>query len=140
RRVVGVATTNQAVNQLRDVGVEAVTLARLRIDLQHNGLAAGTVLVLDEVSQVATADAAWLLDVANATPGCRLWCLGDPNQAGPVRAGGLAAELARLTREGVPAEVLTKNRRQIEPAERHALEPFRAGDVADSQALPTQSG
>ena len=88
RRVLGLATTNQAAAELRAVGIPAMTLARFRIDVETNGLAPNTTLILDEVSQVATRDAAWLLDVAIAVPGTQLWCLGDARQAQAVRAGG----------------------------------------------------
>jgi ATP-dependent exoDNAse (exonuclease V) alpha subunit len=88
RPVVAVAPTNQAVHELRAVGLTASTIARLRIDLQHDRLPPGTVLVVDEISQVATADAVWLLDTAANVPGGELWLLGDSRQTGPVRAGG----------------------------------------------------
>ncbi len=42
RPVLGLATTNKAVAELRDVGIDAVTLARFRIDVRNPGLAAGT--------------------------------------------------------------------------------------------------
>ena len=53
-------------------------------------------LIVDEMSQVATADAAWLLDTVAAVPGGQLWLLGDSHQTGPVAAGGLAHEIERL--------------------------------------------
>ncbi|HUP86737.1 MAG TPA: MobF family relaxase [Acidimicrobiales bacterium] len=140
-RVLGLATTNQAASELRDVGLDAVTLARFRIDVEAGGLAAGTTLVLDEVSQVATADAAWLLDLATTVPDTTLWCLGDSRQGRPVRAGGLAAELERLAAQGVvAAAALTQNRRQQEPEERRALARYRDGAVAESQAVRTANG
>src|SRR5439155_9470201 len=61
RPVVAVASTNQAVLELHNVGLEASTIARLRLDLQHDQLPAGAVLIVDEISQVATTDAAWIL-------------------------------------------------------------------------------
>ena len=141
RRVLGLATTNQAAAELRDVGIDAVTLARFRIDTETQGLGAGTTLVLDEVSQVATADASWLLDLAVSVPDTTLWCLGDSKQGRPVRAGGLAAELERLAAQGViPAASLTENRRQREPEERRALTRYRDGEVAESQAIRTEHG
>src|SRR5207245_2939080 len=136
RQVVAVASTNQAVHELRNVGLQASTIARLRLDLQHALLSPGTVLVIDEISQVATADAAWLLDTLAATPGGQLWLLGDSRQTGPVRAGGLAHEIERLAaQERIPAASLVVNRRQQDPAEQEALERLRAGDAASSQAL-----
>src|SRR5207302_92457 len=102
---------------------------------------AGAVLIVDEISQVATADAAWLLDIATSIPGGQLWLLGDSRQTGPVRAGGLAYEIERLAAHGViPAATLTANRRQHHPAEREALDRFRAGDPDGSQSLRAEHG
>ena len=57
RPVLGVATTNRAAAELRDVGLPAVTIARLTIDLEDRPLAPGTIVVLDETSQTSTVDA-----------------------------------------------------------------------------------
>lgn len=140
--VLGVATTNQAVGELRAVGIEAVTIARLRIDLGAGRcLRPGTVVVLDEASQTSTADAEIVLGAVAATPGAQLWALGDVRQAQAVRAGGLAAEIDRLGREAaIPAPVLTENRRQLDPTEREALAVYREGNVAGSQAIRSDAG
>jgi len=136
----GVATTNRAVAELRDVGVPAITIARLALQIAEHPLDSGTALILDEASQTATADAEVVLAAAEAARG-RLWCLGDVRQAQAVRAGGLAAELDRLGRNGrIPAAVLVENRRQHHPAERAALAAFRAGDVEASQAIRPAAG
>jgi conjugative relaxase-like TrwC/TraI family protein len=141
RRVLGLATTHQAAGELRGVGIEAVTLARFRFEVDHDGLAPNVTLVLDEVSQVATRDAAWLLDVVVSVPGSQLWCLGDAKQGRAVRAGGLAAELERLAKEGtLQSAALTENRRQLEAAEREALHRFRQGRITESQAIRTEHG
>lgn len=142
RPVFGVATTNQAVGELRAVGIEAVTIARLGIDVDAGRcLRPGTVLVLDEASQTSTADAEIVLGAVASTPGAQLWALGDVRQAQAVRAGGLAAEIDRLGREGaIPAPVLTENRRQLDPTEREALAAYREGDVAGSQAIRSDAG
>jgi hypothetical protein len=137
RDVLAVATTHQAVAELRNAGLHATTLARLRIDLENAQLPRGVVVVVDEVSQVATVDAAWLVDAVNATPDARLWCLGDPQQTTPVRAGGLAHELHNLTTE---QRALTENRRQVDAAERQALAAYRAGNPAESQAIRIDHG
>ncbi len=137
--VVGLAATNQAAGELRQAGVDAVTIARFARD--GAALRPGSVVVLDEVSQVATADAEIVLDAVVATPGAVLWCLGDPHQAQAVRAGGLGAEVDRLGQDGsIPAPALTENRRQLEPAERQALAHYRAGLIATSQAIRKHHG
>ena len=137
--VVGLAATNQAAAELRGAGIEAMTIARFALDGAR--LPAGVVVVLDEVSQVATSDAEIVLEAIAAAPGAALWCLGDPHQAQAVRAGGLGAELVRLGATGqIPAPELTENRRQLEPAERQALARFRSGLVATSQAIRRNHG
>jgi hypothetical protein len=136
---VGLAATNQAAGELRQAGIEAMTIARFALDGAR--LAAGAVVVLHEVSQVATSDAEIVLAAVAATPGASIWCLGDPHQAQAVRAGGLGAELARLGAAGqIPAPALTENRRQLEPAEQRALVRYRSGLVATSQAIRRDHG
>lgn len=141
RPVLGVATTNQAVGGLRSVGLEAVTIARLRLDLANRPLSPGTVVILDEVSQVATRDAAAVLEAVVATPRGQLWCLGDPRQSQAVGAGGLAAEISRLGTEGaIVAPALVVNRRQRDALDREALAELRAGNAPASQAIRTEHG
>jgi hypothetical protein len=137
--VVGLAATNQAAGELRQAGIPAMTIARFALD--GEALAPGTVVVVDEVSQIATSDAEIVLATVAATPDARLWCLGDPHQAQSVRVGGLGGELARLAANGqIPAPALTENRRQLEAAERLALAHYRAGHIAASQAIRSQHG
>nr|MDQ3293726.1 relaxase domain-containing protein [Actinomycetota bacterium] len=139
RQVVALAATNKAVAELRAAGVDARTIARWRLDAEP--LPAGAVVVLDEVSQVSTRDAAAVLAAVTATPDAVLWCLGDEDQGRSVAPGGLAAELARLADAGeVTAAELYVNHRQIDPAERDALTSYRQGDLAGSQATRTKHG
>ena len=126
RDVLGLATTNQAVVELRRVGIPSFTIAFL--GAEDRTLRPGSVVILDEVSQVATADAELVASAVAATPGASLWCAGDAAQAQSVRAGGLAVEVERLSREGaIPSPALTHNRRQIDETERAALSAYRAG-------------
>jgi conjugative relaxase-like TrwC/TraI family protein len=139
RPVVGLAATNQAAGELRQAGLNAQTITRFALDGAR--LPADAVVVLDEVSQVATSDAEIVLAAVAATPGASIWCLGDPHQAQSVRAGGLGAEMARLGAAGrIPAPALTENRRQLEPAEQRALARYRSGLVATSQAIRRDHG
>ncbi|MGH8974575.1 MAG: AAA family ATPase [Acidimicrobiia bacterium] len=135
----GLVATHQAAGELRQAGIPALTIARFALD--GAAVPPGTVVILDEVSQVATVDAEVVLAAVSASPGAQLWCLGDPHQAQSVRAGGLGAELARLGAQGrIPAAQLTENRRQLHPAEREALAHYRAGHVAVSQAIRHRHG
>ena len=139
RDVVGLATTNQAVAELRRVGIPARTIAHLRAE--GSTLAVGSVVILDEISQVSTADAEALASAVVTTPGASLWCAGDAAQAQSVRAGGLADEIERLARQdAIPAPALTHNRRQLDEAERAALSAYRAGYVGTSQERRSAAG
>ncbi len=136
RPVVAVATTAKAVAELSEAGLPAETVARFRLDLEDGSLAAGSVVVLDEVSQSSTRDVHTILAAVAACPGGQLWVLGDPRQAPSVKAGGIAAELeARVTAGVIPAATLTVNRRQVDPVDRHALGLLRGGDPAASQQV-----
>jgi AAA domain/TrwC relaxase len=132
RPVVALATTNKAVAELRSAGLDASTISRFRLD--GAPLTAGSVVIIDEVSQVSTRDADAVLAAVSETPGAVVWCLGDDDQGRSVQPGGLATELRRLA-DQVAAARLNVNRRQRNPAERDALTAYRSGDIAGSQAI-----
>jgi conjugative relaxase-like TrwC/TraI family protein len=139
RPVLAVSTTNQAVDQLRQVGIEAVTVARFARSGAE--LAPGTVVVVDEFSQLPTREALTILAAAAGCPDSLVWMLGDPLQAQPVGAGGLAQWIAEEARQGrIPVAELRVNRRQADPVERQALTRFRAGQITHSQDLRDQAG
>lgn len=139
--VLAVATTAKAVAELAGAGLDARTIARLRIDLADGPLAAGTVVVLDEISQTPTHEVEAVLAAVDACPGGSLWVLGDPRQSQPVGAGGVAALIEALAADGsVESARLTVNRRQVDSGDREALGLLRQGDAAGSQALRTEHG
>jgi hypothetical protein len=141
RPVVAVATTAKAVVELAGAGLEARTIARLRIDLADGPLEAGTVVVLDEISQTPTREVEAVLAAIDACPGGSLWILGDPRQSQPVGPGGMADHIEQLAVSGrIPSARLTVNRRQIDPTDRQALDLLRRGEVAGSQQLRTEQG
>ena len=102
RPVLAVSTTNQAVDQLRQVGIPAITVARFALD--RTELPPGCVVIVDEFSQLSTRDADVVLAAAAACPGGQVWMVGDPLQAQPVGAGGLAAWLVRTSTTGSGAD------------------------------------
>ena len=139
RSVLALSTTNQAVDQLRQVGIPASTVARFAID--RVVLEAGSVVIVDEFSQLPTREADLVLAAVAACPGGQVWLVGDPLQAQPVAAGGLAPWLAEQTSQGrVTAVELVVNRRQADPVERQALTAFRAGATDTSRDLRQQAG
>ena len=141
RPVVAVATTAKAVAELAGAGLDAKTIARLRIDLTDGPLAAGTVVVLDEISQTPTAEVEAVLAAVDACPGGSIWVLGDPRQSQPVGAGGAADHIEQLATAGlIPSARLTVNRRQVDAADREALDLLRRGDPGGSQALRAGQG
>jgi conjugative relaxase-like TrwC/TraI family protein len=139
RPALALSTTNQAVDQLRQAGIDAMTVARFaRAGVE---LAPGSVIVVDEFSQLPTREARVVLSAAAGCEGALVWMVGDPLQAQPVGAGGLAqwiAEQAGLER--VPVAELTVNRRQADPSERRALNHFRAGQITQSQEVRDRAG
>ena len=138
RPVVAVATTAKAVAELAGAGLDAKTIARLRIDLTDGPLAAGTVVVLDEISQTPTAEVEAVLAAVDACPGGSIWVLGDPRQSQPVGAGGAADHIEQLATAGlIPSARLTVNRRQVDAADREALDLLRRGDPA---GIPSSCG
>src|SRR3546814_15591997 len=72
----------------------------MRISDWSSDVCSSDLVVLDEVSQVSTRDAAAILRSVTAAPGAQLWCLGDADQGRSVKPGGLAAELVRLDQAG----------------------------------------
>ena len=136
RPVIAVATTAKAVAELAGAGLDAKTIARLLIDLTNGPLAAGTVVVLDEISQTPTAEVEAVLAAVDACPGGSIWVLGDPRQSQPVGAGGAADHIEQLATAGlIPSARLTVNRRQVNAADREALDLLRRGDPTSSQQL-----
>jgi hypothetical protein len=141
RPVVAVATTAKAVAELADTGLAASTIARLRLDLAHRPFTAGTIVILDEISQASTSDMHTVLTAVVGCPGAQLWVLGDPRQAPAVKAGGIATELEqRISAGAIPAATLTVNRRQLDPTDKAAVALLRAGNPVASQQVRTASG
>jgi conjugative relaxase-like TrwC/TraI family protein len=139
RPVLAVSTTNQAVDQLRQVGIPAMTVARFA--LTGGDLAPGTVVLVDEFSQLPTREAHTVLAAAAGCADAIVWMVGDPLQAQPVAAGGLAQWVAGQAGDGrIPVAELTINRRQADSVERQALTSFRSGRVTESQELRDDAG
>jgi conjugative relaxase-like TrwC/TraI family protein len=133
RRVIGLTTSTNAARVLAHEGLaESYNIA------QFLGKTEGTdelrrpvplhrddVLVLDEASQLSTADLAMIEEAARQA-GARIVATGDTGQLGAVEAGGMFRLLARE----VPATYLHEVRRFDAPWERQATIRLRNGDPA----------
>ena len=133
RRVIGLTTSTNAARVLAHEGLaESYNIA------QFLGKAEGSdqlrrpvplhqddVLVLDEASQLSTADLAMIGEAARQA-GARIIATGDTAQLGAVEAGGMF----RLLAKEVPAAQLHEVRRFDVAWERHASIQLRDGDPA----------
>jgi conjugative relaxase-like TrwC/TraI family protein len=122
-RVIGLAPTQVAANQLAEEGLAAWnTTAWLQRDAE---LGAGDVVVLDEASMATTAQVREI-EHRCAQVGAKLLVVGDPRQLAQVGPGGALSDLAeRATRYE-----LTEVRRQEQEWERRASLRLRDGDVS----------
>jgi hypothetical protein len=132
-RVVGLTTSTNAARVLQNEGLaESYNIAEFLGKTEGSDelrrpipLHRDDVLVLDEASQLATADLAMLQEAARQA-GARLVLVGDTEQLGAVEAGGMFRLLARE----VPAAELHEIRRFDAAWEGGASVRLRAGDFA----------
>jgi hypothetical protein len=133
RRVIGLTTSTNAARVLQHEGLaESYNIAeflgktegsdelRRPVPLHEND-----VLVLDEASQLSTADLAMIGQAARQS-GARVIATGDTAQLGAVEAGGMF----RLLAQEVPAAQLHEVRRFDAAWEREASVRLRDGDLA----------
>jgi hypothetical protein len=133
RRVIGLTTSTNAARVLEHEGLaESYNIAEFLGKTEGTDelrrpvpLHQDDVLVLDEASQLSTADLAMIGEAARQA-GARIIATGDTAQLGAVEAGGMVALLARE----VPAAELHEVRRFQAPWEREASVRLRDGDLA----------
>ena len=108
----------------------ATTVARLLLDLEvWGGLAAGSVVVVDEASMIGTRDLHALVGHARRAGG-RVVLVGDPDQHGPVEVGGVFQRLCRDRGDGLVR--LVENNRQRDHVDRLAIAEYRDGHVDEA--------
>ena len=137
RRVIGLTTSTNAARVLAHEGLaESYNIAEFLGKVEGSDelrrpvpLHRDDVLVLDEASQLSTADLAMIGEAARQA-GARLVATGDTAQLGAVEAGGMLRLLARE----VPAAELHEVRRFDAEWERHASIRLRDGDPAAAAA------
>jgi conjugative relaxase-like TrwC/TraI family protein len=124
----------------RSTGAQASTVARLLWDLGDKnapGLAAGTVVVVDEASMLGTRDLARLASHVRGAGGA-IRLIGDPDQHGSVDVGGLFRRLCAERGDGLVR--LIDNNRQQDHTERLAIAEYRDGHVADALSRYDEAG
>ncbi len=137
RRVIGLTTSTNAARVLEHEGLaESYNIAEFlgKTEGSHEPrrpvpLHQGDVLVLDEASQLSTADLAMIGEAARQA-GARVIATGDTAQLGAVEAGGMF----RLLAQEVPAAQLHEVRRFTAEWERQASVRLRDGDLAAAAA------
>ena len=133
RRVIGLTTSTNAARVLAHEGLaESYNIAAFLGKIEGSDelrrpvpLHRDDVLVLDEASQLSTADLAMIGEAARQA-GARVIATGDTAQLGAVEAGGMFRLLARE----VPAAQLHEVRRFDAAWERQASIQLRDGDLA----------
>ena len=104
------APTWRAANVLRGDGLEATTVAGLLRDLDRGevGLSSRSVLLVDEAGMVGSEHLARVIGHADEA-GAKLVLVGDPEQLGPIEAGGLFSAIADRTQPVHLHEVIRHN-------------------------------
>lgn len=141
RRVIGLTTSTNAARVLAHEGLaESYNIAEFLGKTEGSDelrrpvpLYQDDVLILDEASQLATADLAMIGEAARQA-GARIIATGDTAQLGAIEAGGMFRLLARE----VPAAELHEVRRFDAAWERQASIRLRDGDPAVAAAYDRQ--
>jgi conjugative relaxase-like TrwC/TraI family protein len=125
-RVFGTALAARAAVEMETLaGIDSTTIARLLLDIdQGNGLAPGSVLVVDEAGMVGSRTIDRLAQHAAHTRS-KLVLVGDDRQLPEIDAGGAFRRLAR----DLGAIELHQVHRQAERWDREALAQLRQGEV-----------
>jgi conjugative relaxase-like TrwC/TraI family protein len=125
-RVFGCALAARAAVEMETLaGIDSTTIARLLVDIDRgNGLAPGSVLVVDEAGMVGSRTIDRLAQHAANTKS-KLILVGDDCQLPEIDAGGAFRRLAR----DLGAIELHQVHRQAEAWDREALAQLRQGEV-----------
>lgn len=129
-RVLGTSTSGKAAQVLgRDAGIEAETIASLRLKLDKGSVALDdrTVVIVDEAGMVSSADMDALLAQSRAN-GSKIILVGDTEQLAPVDAGRPFEDLQKAH----GALELSEVRRQKDHADREIGRAIREGRTEDA--------
>ncbi len=126
------APTWRAANVLSAEGLEAMTVAGLLRDLDRGelGLSPRSVLLVDEAAMVGSEHLARVIGHAEEA-GAKLVLVGDPEQLGPIEAGGLFSAIAKRT-ESVHLEDVIRHNHELD---RDAAKLIREGQGREALSL-----
>lgn len=126
------APTWRAANVLRGDGLEATTVAGLLSDLDRAevNLSSRSVLLVDEAGMVGSEHLARLIGHADDAQ-AKLVLVGDPEQLGPIEAGGLFSAIAERTEPVHLHEVIRHNHE----LDREAAKRIREGEGREALSL-----
>jgi len=126
------APTWRAANVLRSDGLEAMTVAGLLRDLERGeiSLSSRSVLLVDEAGMVGSEHLARLVGHADDAK-AKLVLVGDPEQLGPIEAGGLFSAIAERTEPVHLDEVIRHNH----DLDREAAKRIREGEGREALSL-----
>ncbi len=126
------APTWRAANVLRGDGLEATTVAGLLRDLDRGeiNLSPRSVLLVDEAGMVGSEHLARVIGHADEA-GAKLVLVGDPEQLGPIEAGGLLSAIAERTEPVHLHEVIRHNH----DLDREAAKRIREGEGREALSL-----
>jgi conjugative relaxase-like TrwC/TraI family protein len=130
------APTWRAANVMRSEGLSATSIVSLLGELDRaaragtEGLADGSVLLVDEAGMVDSATLARLIAHADGA-GAKLVLVGDPQQLGEIEGGGLFAALAERTEPIYLDQVI----RHHHETDREAAKRIREGEGREALSL-----
>ena len=126
------APTWRAANVLSAEGLEAMTVAGLLRDLDRGelGLSPRSVLLVDEAAMVGSEHLARVIGHAEEA-GANLVLVGDPEQLGPIEAGGLFSAIAKRT-DPVHLEDVIRHNHELD---RDAAKLIREGQGREALSL-----
>lgn len=140
--VIGVSTSASAARKLaEDLGERwtgTIAMLRHHLDVRHDQLSPGTVVIVDEASMVSTKDLAWIVKQVAGCDG-KVVLIGDPKQLPSVDSGGLFHRIA-ASGEGVVDELAQVNERQRLDFDRSALTHIREGRIQDAVRHYAEAG
>jgi len=130
------APTWRAANVMKADGLPATTTASLLLELDRaehegrEGLAPGSVLLVDEAGMVDSAALAWLISHAERAQ-AKLVLVGDPEQLGEIEAGGLFRALGERT-DPIHLHEVIRHRHDLD---REAAKRIRQGSGREALGL-----